>query len=120
MYFHQQRCKTYKHDASLTKEQNAAEMILSHVPPTKVTVQIDFDTTQISRIPEDWPAIILNFMKEGHAEYVPLRPIYFTYEDRGQIVSFFIETFKRLCCFRISYINRTMGKIDAVLTDSAS
>ena len=82
-------CRTCKHDASLTKEQNAAEMILSKVPPTKVTVQ--FDSTQRSRIPGDWPAIILIFMKEGHAEYVPLRPIYFAFEDRGQIVSFFIE-----------------------------
>ena len=73
------------------KEQDAAKRLLSKVSPTKVTVH--FDTTQRSRIHGEWPAIILNFMNKEQSEYIPLRPITLAFEDKCQIVAFFVETF---------------------------
>ena len=78
-------------------------------------------TPHRSRIHGEWPAIILNFMNKEQSEYIPLRPITLAFEDKCQIVAFFVETFQRLSvASEVATPTQLWEKIYAVLTDSAS
>ena len=57
-----------------------------------------YDTTSRSRIDGERPSLILNFSgpDSEKCKMIPLRPIFFAHEDRGQIVKLIIETLRRL------------------------
>lgn len=54
---------------------------------------LHYDTTSRCKIDGEWPAIIFNF--SGKKRF-SLRPLFFAYEDRKQIVKLLVETFRRL------------------------
>ena len=56
-------------------------------------VTLHFDTTSRSKIDGDWPCLILIFSDKRR---FPLRPIFFAYEDRAQIIRLIVETYNRL------------------------
>ena len=58
-----------------------------------VKCHLHYDTTSRCKIDGEWPAIILNF--SGKERY-SLRPLFFAYEDRKQIVRLPVETFQHL------------------------
>ena len=84
---------------------------------------LHYDTTSRSKIDEEWPAILLNF-SDGY-QFV-LRPQYFAYEDRKQIVDLLIESLSRLAnaasietkC-QIT-VNALWEKIDSFMTDAVA
>ena len=74
-------------------------MLYEKEPGVKATVH--FDTTSCSSIDGEWPSIILRFssgINSGNSsgKEFRLRPIFFAYEDREQIMELFCETFRRL------------------------
>ena len=85
---------------------------------TKVTLH--FDSTTRSKIDGDWPSLILIFSENKRFS---LRPIFFAYEDRAQIVRLIVETYKRLattlddnaCSAKILWERTT-----ALMTDSVT
>ena len=72
-------------------ERDATNAILSKKVDVKGTLQ--YDTTSRNKIDGEWHAIIFKF--PSGEEFV-LRPIYFAYEDRQQIVNLLMETYTRL------------------------
>ena len=58
-----------------------------------VKCTLHYDTTQRCRIDGEWPALIFSF-SSGYR--YTLRPLFFAYEDRAQIVKLITETYLRL------------------------
>ena len=58
-----------------------------------VKCHLHYDTTSRCKIDVEWPAIILNLSDK---ERYSLRPRFFAYEDRKQIVRLLVETIQRL------------------------
>ena len=72
------------------------------------TCAVHYDTTTTSSIDGDWPSLILRF-SDGQEHR--LRPLFFAYEDRKQIVELFVETLKRLsACVSNFRHNKVKGK----------
>ena len=114
---------TFKHKKALCQEVTAAKALMNKKLSTKVTLH--FDTTQRSRIDGDWPCLILNFCDDDRAEckMISLRPLFFAFEDRDQIVSLIVETLKRLQVAANDESWTAVGlweQIDAVMTDAVS
>lgn len=111
----------FKHKKALSQEIIAAKALISKKPCTKATLH--FDTTTRSRIDGDWPSLILNFKDDDPREcrMIPLRPLFFAYEDRSQIISLIVETLKRLSV-AANKLNVTeidlWTQIDAIMTDA--
>ena len=79
-------------------ERNAALALLTKVSPVKSTLH--YGTTSRNSIDSEWSSIILHF-SDGR-EFV-LRPMFFAYEDREQIIELLIESFKRLAVAASTY-----------------
>ena len=81
----------FKQVLAIQHEQSAATALNEIAPSVKVTLH--YDTTSRSNIDGDWPALILIF---SDRQRFPLRPLFFAYEDRVQIIRLIVETYKRL------------------------
>jgi hypothetical protein len=113
---------TYKHLKAMHQEIKAAEALVNKDKHTKVTLH--YDTTSRSRIDGEWPCLILNFLSSDSTKcgMFPLRALTFAYEDREQIKTLIIETFKRLATATNNIVTSEMlwRKIDAFMTDAVS
>jgi hypothetical protein len=81
----------FKQVLAIQHEQEAASALRTIKEGTKVTLH--FDATSRSKIDGDWPCLILIFSDK---QRFPLRPLFFAYEDRAQIIRLIIETYQRL------------------------
>ena len=81
----------YKHMQASQVERDAGLALMNK--PEDIKSILHYDTTSRSCIDGGWPSIILNF-SDGR-DFV-LRPVFFAYEDREQIVLLLVETIKRL------------------------
>ena len=81
----------YKQLLAVQAEADAAKTLYNI--PEEVKCNLHYDTTSRCKIDGEWPAIIFSF-SNGHR--YNLRPIFFAYEDRAQIVSLLAETYRRL------------------------
>ena len=81
----------YKQLLAVQAEADAAEALFSMKENTRCTLH--YDTTSRCKIDGEWPSIIFSFTNK---QRFVLRPIFFAYEDRAQIVSLLLETLKRL------------------------
>ena len=70
---------------ALVQEIDAANALKNKSNDTKVTLH--YDTTSRSRIPGEWPGLILNFLDKDPSvcKMFTLRALTFAYEDRDQI-----------------------------------
>ena len=113
----------FKHKKALCQEVVAANALMNKKSSTKVTLH--FDTTTRSRIDGDWPCLILYFSDDDAAEcrMISLRPLFFAYEDREQIVCLIVETLQRLSVATnnsdVSAVH-LWERIDALMTDAVS
>ena len=62
--------------------------------PAGVKVILHYDSTSRSKIDGDWPSLVFIFSDKRRFR---LRPLFFAYEDRDQIVRLIVETYERLC-----------------------
>ena len=75
----------HKHQLVIQHEKEASTALFNVQEGTKVTVH--YDTTQRSRIDGEWPSLILIFSDKRRFS---IRPLFFAYEDKVQIVRLFI------------------------------
>ena len=112
----------YKHNKALQKEIDAANALGNLEEGTKVTLH--FDTTSRSRVEGEWPSLILNFLNDCLAKcrMIPLRALFFAYENREQIVKLIIETLKRLSVASGGHFSpkQLWENIKHIMTDSVS
>ena len=87
---------TYKHMKALLQEIEAANVLKNKEKDTKVTLH--YDTTSRSRVPGEWPGLILNFLNKDFSlcKMFTLRALTFAFEDRNQITKLILETLERL------------------------
>ena len=81
----------YKHLQATQEESDAGLTLYTKNKDVKVTLH--YDTTTRCHIDGDWPCLILNF---GNNKCFRLRPLFFAYEDRENIVKLILETYERL------------------------
>ena len=100
-------------------------MALYHKQPgSKATWH--YDTTIRSSINGDWPSLILMITKCGQHSEFRLRPIYFAFENRDQIIDLFVESLTRLSVIVSISEGKNITpssmweKVDAVMTDAVS
>ena len=109
----------HKQRMAIQEEAEAANALYSN--PKDVKCTLHYDTTSRSKIPGEWPAIILNFA--GRKRY-SLRPMFFAYEDRAQIVRLLVETLERLATLATANTGNLVSakdlweKIAVLMTDS--
>lgn len=90
--------------------------------PFGVKVTLYYDTTSRSKIDGDWPSLILIFSDNRRFS---LRPIFFAYEDRDQIIRLITETYNRLSLTLSmddfpATAKELWEKITAIMIDSVS
>ena len=110
----------HKQVLAIQHEKDAATALYNIPSGTKVTLH--FDTTSRSKIDGDWPALILIFSDKRR---FPLRPLFFAYEDRVQIIRLIVETFQRLTATISAEEHPVSAKMlwektTALMTDSVS
>ena len=120
---HPRSINRFKHKKALKQEIIAAKALFSKKESSKVTLH--FDTTTRSQIDGDWPSLILNFKDDDPLEcrMISLRPLFFVYEDREQIISLIVETFKRLSIAGQKLnvaVQDLWSKVDAIMTDGVT
>ena len=81
----------YKQLSAVQEESDAASC-LYHMP-SNINCTLHYDTTSRCKIDGEWPAIIFSF---ANGKRFTLRPLFFAYEDRSQIVLLLAETYRRL------------------------
>ena len=114
----------HKQMMATQNETEAAVMLLNKSDFHKATVH--FDTTSRSNIDGDWPTIILRFSNNTNNTEFRLRPIFFAYKDREQIINLFIETFNRLADAVSISETKTITpamlweNVDAIMTDAVT
>ena len=81
----------YKLTLAIQTEKEAATALYNM--PDDVKSTLHFDSTQRSKIDGDWPCLILIFTNNLRFS---LRPLFFAYEDRENIVRLIVETYIRL------------------------
>ena len=86
----------HKHNKALHQEIKAANALGNRDDETKVTLH--YDTTTRSQIDGEWPSLILNFLNDDptKCDMIPLRALFFAFENREQIIKLIVETLKRL------------------------
>ena len=86
----------FKHKKAFIHEIEAANALINKKPTTNVALH--FDTTTRSRREGDRPCLILNFCSHdpNECKMISLRPLFFAFEDRDQIMSLIVETLNRL------------------------
>ena len=88
---------------------------------SRVRCTLHYDTTSRSKIDGEWPSIIFSFSDKQR--YV-LRPIFFAYETRTQIISLILETLERLAVLvngndeKRTTAKELWEKINIIMTDS--
>ena len=112
----------YKHDQSLHQEVDAGNLLGNLESSTRVSLH--YDSTTRSRIEGEWPALILNFLDDDSTKckMIPLRALFFAYEDREQITKLVLETLNRLSAATGNKFSpRALWEnIYAFMTDSAT
>ena len=111
----------YKQLMAVQTESEAADALHNTSPGVLCTLH--YDTTKRCKIDGEWPSIIFSFSDKQR--YV-LRPIFFAYEDRKQIVNLLVETFERLALLVNGGANQLplisakslWEKISIIMTDS--
>ena len=106
----------YKQVLAIQHEREAAIALNEITPNMKVTLH--FDATSRSKIDGDWPCLILIFSNKRRFS---LRPLFFAYEDRAQIIRLIVETYQRLAAAidNSSVTAKTLWeKTTALMTDS--
>ena len=81
----------HKQVLAIQHEKDAATALYNIPSGTKVTLH--FDSPSHSKIDGDWQCFILIFSDKCR---FPLRPLFFAYEDRLQIIRLIVETFQQL------------------------
>ena len=86
----------YKHKKALHQEIAAAKALGNLDEGTKVTLH--YDTTSRSQVDGEWLSLLLNFLNDDPTKcrMFSLGAIFFTYENREQIVKLIVETFRQL------------------------
>ena len=109
----------YKQGKAIQQETEAAMALF--LKPDGVKSTLHYDTTSRSQIDGDWPALILIFSDKRRFS---LRPLFFAYEDRENIIRLFVETYKRLASATPVSDNISAKclwqKTDSIMTDSVS
>ena len=88
---------------------------------SSVRCTLHYDTTSRSKIDGEWPSIIFSFSNKQR--YV-LRPIFFAYETRTQIISLILETLERLAVLvngndeKRTTAEELWERITVIMTDS--
>ena len=110
----------YKQLLAVQEEADAANCLYNM--PSGVTCTLHYDTTSRCKIDGEWPAIIFSF-SNGHR--YSLRPLFFAFEDRAQIVRLLAETYKRLAiCVTSKSVDTPVAakdlweKTSVIMTDS--
>lgn len=91
--------------------------------PESIKSTLHFDCTSRKHLDGDWPSLIFNF-SDGRQFY--LRSLYFSIEDRANIVRLVVETYERLAAAASIAMNVTISakmmweKTDCIMTDSVS
>ena len=96
-----------------------AGLTLLHRPANTKSI-LHYDTTSRCQIDGEWPSIILSFSDGTDFE---LRPLFFAYEDREQIVLLLVETIKRLSVAATGSdesAKKLWENLFALMTDSVS
>ena len=112
---------SYKHNKALQQEIDAAVALKNKDEKTKITLH--YDTTSRSRIDGEWPALILNFISPDPSkkQMINLRPLFFAFENREQIVKLIVETLKRLALTLESVTAKDLWeRIDSIMTDAVT
>ena len=110
----------YKLTLAIQTEKEAATALYNM--PYDVKSNVHFDSTQRSKIDRDWPCLILIFTNNLRFS---LRPLFFAYEDRENIVRLIVETYIRLA-LAITSTDQAVSakdlleKTKAIMTDSVS
>ena len=110
----------HKHVMAIQQERDAATALNSISLTIKSTLH--YDATTRSKIDGDWPALILIF---SDGRRFTLRPLFFAYEDRAQIIRLIVETYQRLAATLNSQEKPAAAKdlwekTTAFMTDSVS
>ena len=109
----------YKQGKAIQQEREAAMAL--YLKPDGVKSTLHYDTTSRSQIDGDWPALILIFSDKRRFS---LRPLFFAYEDRENIIRLFVETYRRIASATpvADVISATClwQKTDSIMTDSVS
>ena len=105
--------------AMAIKHERDAALALYDIPQG-IKVTLHFDTTSRSKIDGDWPSLIFIFSDKRRFN---LRPLFFAYEDRAQIVRLIVETYSRLSAtitneFSSATPRNLWEKTTALMTDS--
>ena len=110
----------YKLTLAIQTEKEAATALYNM--PDDVKSTLHFDSTQRSKIDGDWPCLILIFTNNLRFS---LRPLFFAYEDRKNMVRLIVEIYIRLA-LTITSIDQAASakdlweKTTAIMTDSVS
>ena len=111
----------FKLSLAAQEEANAAQALRDLADDVRVTVH--YDTTTRNNIDGEWPSLILVF---SDARRFRLRPLFFAYEDRQNIVRLFVETFERLAAAAsvsstdVVTAHTLWSRVSNVMTDAAS
>jgi hypothetical protein len=110
----------YKQSKAIHQEKEAAMALYSK--PNNVKSTLHYDTTSRSQIDGDWPALILIFSDKRRFS---LRPLFFAFEDRKNIIRLFVETYTRLASAVSTeaediHPRDLWQKTDSIMTDSVS
>ena len=110
----------HKHDKALKKEITAAEALGNLEEGTKVTLH--YDTTSRSRVDGEWPCLILNFLNDDKlkCKMIPLRALFFAFEDREQIIKLVVETRLSVASGSTFTAKQLWENITNFMTDSVS
>ena len=110
----------HKQRLAIHNEAEAANALYSKDKEAPCTLH--YDTTSRCNIDGEWPAIILNF---GGGKRFSLRPLFFAYENRSQIVALLVETFARLSKLATESLGKPISgkdlweQITSFMTDAA-
>ena len=97
----------YKQLQASQEERDSALALLNKETMVKVTLH--FDTTSRNHIDGEWPSIILNFSDKQRFR---LKPIFFAYENRENIIRLIVETLERLALAATICSNNPVSPID--------
>ena len=84
---------------------------------------IHYDTTQRSGIPGDFVSLVMSF---SNLESFRFMPLYFAYEDRENIIRYFVESYQRLSICSTEVQGHPVSaaslweKTDAIMTDAVA
>ena len=112
--------KNYKLTLAIQAEKEAATALYNM--PDDVKSTLHFDSTQRSKIDGDWPYLMLIFTNNLRFS---LRPLFFAYEDRKNIVRLIVEIYIRLA-LTITSVDQAASakdlweKTTEIMTDSVS